>query len=124
MMMSVEVEEACERCGRLLAGVELQTWTEAERTRVFSGVAAPEADSAAKGNSAPGARPIFDYVHTDHVYRVCARCYAQLTAGATFSAPAQKRSVIMLVAIFVAIAALAILTPFILPSLMSAFWRT
>jgi hypothetical protein len=110
-------EEACERCGRIVPKAELSVWTESERNRVFSGLDVP-------AQTESGDRPVFSYVHQDHAYRVCPRCLAELTAGAPFSAPAQKRSVTMLVVIFVLIAALAVATPFILPTLMSAFWRT
>ncbi len=116
-------DQACERCGRLTPEAELRDWTETERTRVFSGLA-PQAQAQASGEASPGARPVFDYVHTDHVYRVCARCFTELTAGAPFNAPAQKRSVTMLVAIILIIVALAAITPFILPTLMSALWRS
>ncbi len=114
MMMQ---EEACERCGRFLPGAELHPWTERERNRVFSGL-------DAQAQTEPGARPVFSYVHTDHAYRVCPRCLAELTAGAPFNAPAQKRSVTMLVAIILIIVALAAITPFILPTLISALWRS
>ncbi|MHB8284178.1 MAG: hypothetical protein ACYDD1_05830 [Caulobacteraceae bacterium] len=108
-------EEACERCGRATPTAELSVWTESERNRVFDG---------APAQTEPGARPVFSYVHQDHAYRVCPLCLGELTAGAPFSAPAQKRSVTMLVVIIALIVALAVATPFVLPTLMSAFWRT
>jgi hypothetical protein len=110
-------EEACERCGSIVPTAELSVWTERERNRVFSGL-----DAQAK--TEPGARPVFSYVHTAHAYRVCPRCLAELTAGAPFNAPAQTRSVTMLVAIIALMVGLAVATPFILPSLMSALWRS
>ncbi len=110
-------EEACERCGRATPTAELSVWTESERNRVFSGL-------EAQADSDTGDRPVFSYVHQDHAYRVCPRCLGELTAGAPFNAPAQKRSVTMLVVIIALIVALAVATPFVLPTLMSAFWRT
>jgi hypothetical protein len=110
-------DEVCERCGRCTPALELSAWTESERNRVFPGLDAEAEES-------PGARSVFSYVHTDHAYQVCARCLTELTAGAPFNAPAQKRSVAMLVTIIALIIALAVATPFVLPTLMSAFWRT
>jgi hypothetical protein len=116
-------EEACERCGRVVPTSELTVWTESERNRVFSGLDAEARSDPAQGQT-PGARPVFSFVHTDRAYWVCARCLAQLTGGAPFNAPAQKRGVTMLVLIIVLIVGLALATPFILPTLMSAFWQT
>jgi RNA polymerase subunit RPABC4/transcription elongation factor Spt4 len=114
----MEQEQACERCGRVVPQAELSVWTESERNRVFSGLEGePEAEASA------GARPVFSYVHTDRAYKVCARCLAELTAGAPFNAPAHKRSVTMLVGIILIVVALTVITPFILPALMSALWR-
>lgn len=110
-------EEKCERCGRVVSASELAVWTETERNRVFSGL---NASRDAPVND----RPVFSYVHEDHAYHVCARCFADLSAGAPFGAPAQKRSITALVVVILLIAGAAALTPFILPTLMSAFWRT
>ena len=101
-------ESICAHCGRSTPSDRTLFWTSNERRRVFTG----------GGN---GERP-FRYVHEDRAQRICLQCYAELAGGARMGKVASRRGLAILVAAIVLGAAVAMLTPIAIPTLLSAFW--
>jgi hypothetical protein len=85
----------------------LSVWSERQRLRVFS--------SEARA---------FTYAERLRYHGVCKTCLAKLEHGAAVGDVEHRRAVMSLVAIGIAGGLLAAVLPFLMPTLLSAFWQT
>lgn len=112
---SASDEPACARCGRLTPRALMGAWRERERYRVFS---------RRPGEAARATGGQFRYVYEYKEHLICPACRRGLTRGGAIADPARRRAVVILIAAIVLAVAAALLTPVVLPQLLSAFWQT
>ncbi|MHB8286362.1 MAG: hypothetical protein ACYDD1_17050 [Caulobacteraceae bacterium] len=86
---------------------ELTVWIERQRLRVFS-----------------SEERAFTYTERLRYHAVCPACLAKLVGGRRVEDVENRRAVISLVSVAIAGVALAVALPFIMPTLLSAFWQT
>jgi hypothetical protein len=107
-------------------------WEQYEQYRVFQGPPEPprrdhreaerEGGTTTKIVEAPARRDVYSHVRKHCAYLTCEKCFAKLQAGANLDDIHNRNVAIFAAALFALGALIIVITPLILPNLLSAFW--
>jgi hypothetical protein len=103
-----EAPVACARCDRRTDPEAMRLWSERRRFRVVS----------------PGDPGGFRYEYGDRHFGVCSPCHLELGKSGEVSDLRRRRGVRILLAAMATGIAIILITPMVLPQLMSAFWQS